>query len=40
MSQFKKCVMEIIWRVVSWEEEGREWGKHARIKKYKLVGTK
>ena len=31
--------MEIIWRVISWDAEGGEWGKDAGIKKYKLVGT-
>ena len=32
--------MEIICRVISWEGEWEGWGKHAGIKKYKLVGTK
>ena len=32
--------MEIIWRVISWKEEGKNGGKGAGIKKYKLVGTK
>ena len=31
--------MEIIWRVVSWEEEGKNGGKGAEIDKYKLVDT-
>ena len=26
--------MEIIWRVISWEGEGGEWGKGAGIKKH------
>ena len=31
--------MEIIWRVISWKEEGKNGGKGAGIKKYKLAGT-
>ena len=29
--------METIWRVFSWEGEGGEWGKGARIKIHKLL---
>ena len=32
--------MEIMWRVISWEGAGGEWGKGTGIQKYNWIGTK